>query len=527
MPNADPAALSTPARLAALESTGLLDAPPSPALERLTRMTARLIGAPTAVVSLVDRDRQYFAASTGLPASFAGARETPLSHSFCQHVVASAAPLVVNDAVAHPLVRDNGSTTDHGVRAYAGMPLRTSDGETLGSFCVFDERVREWTESDLALLQDLAQAAMTEIELRRSSRLLRDQGRELQTLLDTTDELVARLSPRGEMRYANAALRRLIGEHPSVASPSELFTLVAPASRQTLQAAWRRVLALEENVEVSLTLSPPGGLPVEVDVRFDPNVVKGRLAGVRFFGRDVTARRRTERLKDEMIGIVSHELRTPIGSVQGALQLLARLLPADLPARERELLALASRNAERLLRLVNDLLDLERLESGAATVERHDVALADAFAAARDATLPQAEHAGVALRCDDGGLRVSADADRVAQVVINLVGNAVKFSPQGGTVRVSARAESGMCEVHVADEGRGIPAEDLERVFERFAQVERGDAKQMGGTGLGLAIARAIVLGHGGRIWAESAVGHGSTFHFTLPLAAVASGGPR
>ncbi len=520
MPNADPGLLSTPARLEALESTGLLDAPPSPALERLTRMTARLIGVPIAVVSLIDRDRQYFAASTGLPPAVAEAGETPLSHSFCQHVVASASPLVVADAVAHPLVHDNLAIVDFGVAAYAGFPLRGSEGETLGSLCVCDRSVREWTSTELDVLQDLAQAAMTEIELLRATQLLRERGRELQSLLDTTDEFVARLSPRGDIQYANAALRRIIGAHPRLATPGGVFRILDPASRPLLEDAWRRVLALEASVDVALTLAPPGRPPVEVEARFEPNALSGSLKSIRFFGRDLTERRRIERMKDQMIGIVSHELRTPIGSVQGALQLLSRLLPADLPARERELIALASRNAERLLRLVNDLLDLERLESGAATVDRQNVALAEAFTAAQDATQPIADAAEVRLLWDAAGLRVSADADRVAQVVINLVGNAVKFSPRGGAVHVSALAQGEMCEVRVADEGRGIPPEDLDRVFERFAQVEHADAKQKGGTGLGLAIARAIVLGHGGRIWVESAVGRGSTFHFTLPLAA-------
>jgi signal transduction histidine kinase len=519
MPNADLRSIVEPARLAAVEESELLDSPASPALERLTRLTTKLLGVPSAVVSIVDRDRQFFAAATGLNDELARTRQTSLDYSFCQHVVAGASPLVVPDARVHPLVHDNLAIDTYGVQAYAGIPLVTSDGQTLGAFCAFDERPREWTAEELAVLRDLAQSAMTEIELRFTSRLLEEQGEQLAQLLDNTSEIVARVAPDGTLRYANAACRRVVGDIPLGADTTWLREHLTAPSRVALDAAWNEALERGATSTIALTFLPDGRLPVEVELRLIASFTHGQLRAMRLFGRDVTESRRVERMKDQMIGIVSHELRTPIGAVQGALQLLERLLPTDIGAKERDLIALAKRNGERLLGLVNDLLDIERLEGGKAMFDMRDVNLAEVFAAAQDAVLPQAERAGVTLECADRGARVHGDPARLAQVAINLLGNAVKFSPRGGTVRVDAVDEGAHWRVRVADQGRGIPAADIDRVFERFAQVARTDASEKGGTGLGLTIARAIVLQHEGRIWVESEEGQGSTFQFTLPRA--------
>ena len=158
------------ARLAALHDTALLDSPSEEAFDRLTRLATRLLHVPVALVSLVDADRQFFKSCIGLPEPWASARETPLSHSFCQHAVQRASPLVIEDAREHPLVRDNLAIPDLGVVAYAGIPLATGDGLVLGSFCVIDHVPRRWTDDELATLHDLAAAVATAIELRALTR---------------------------------------------------------------------------------------------------------------------------------------------------------------------------------------------------------------------------------------------------------------------------------------------------------------------------------------------------------------------
>ena len=204
--------LADPARLAALRATALLDSPPEEAFDRLTRLASHVLGVPVALVSLVDEDRQFFKSCIGLPEPWSSRRGTPLSHSFCQHAVASAEPLVIEDAREHPLVRDNLAIRDLDVIAYAGFPLATSDGAVLGTFCAIDSQPRAWSAAEVGFVREMAASTMTEIELRTTVRELEDahaaaEGtamtlRELQGISDAalvnlgTDDLLRELLAR-------------------------------------------------------------------------------------------------------------------------------------------------------------------------------------------------------------------------------------------------------------------------------------------------------------------------------------------
>jgi signal transduction histidine kinase len=186
-----PAPPDAAARLAALRATALLDTPAEHAFDRLTRLAARLLRAPIALVSLVDEDRQFFKSCVGLPEPWASLRGTPISHSFCQHAVALARPLVIEDARTHPLVRDNPAIHDLGVIAYAGIPLATADGAVLGSFCVIDAVPRRWSADEVATLADLAASVMTELELRTALRRAEEARAEAAAATRAKDDLLA------------------------------------------------------------------------------------------------------------------------------------------------------------------------------------------------------------------------------------------------------------------------------------------------------------------------------------------------
>jgi PAS domain S-box-containing protein len=233
---------------------------------------------------------------------------------------------------------------------------------------------------------------------------------------------------------------------------------------------------------------------------------------------DITERKEVERLKNELVSVVGHELRTPLTSIRGSLGLVEAGIAGELPPEARDMVVIARENTDRLVRLVNDTLDLERLEGGRVDVELRPVRAADLLAAAAQNVELLAAAAKVALEWADEGVELLADPDRIVQALVNLVGNAIKFSPEGSTVRISIARRDEDVLVSVCDQGRGIPADQLEAVFERFRQVDASDRREKGGTGLGLAISRAIVEQHGGRIWAESPEGGGATFRFTLPL---------
>ena len=239
------------------------------------------------------------------------------------------------------------------------------------------------------------------------------------------------------------------------------------------------------------------------------------------------ARRESEQVKDEFISVVGHELRTPLTSIRGSLGLLEGGLFGELPKEAQSMLELAVTNTDRLVRLINDVLDIERMDAGRMELELAPVRASELVANAIQVVQMNATQAGLTLAADmddDEKPTVAVDADRIIQVLVNLLGNAIKFSPSGSTVTVTVAAgadpEQGRARFAVKDTGRGIPADRLESIFERFRQIDSSDAREKGGSGLGLAIARDIVSHHGGQMSVESELGVGSTFYFTLPLAA-------
>jgi signal transduction histidine kinase len=232
---------------------------------------------------------------------------------------------------------------------------------------------------------------------------------------------------------------------------------------------------------------------------------------------------------------VSHELKTPLTSLRASLGLIQSGTLDKRPEKQRQMIDMAIENSDRLIRLVNDILDFDRGERGRLPLNREGVEPVTLLRRAADVAHNAATQARIDFRFEVNALPVYADEDRVLQVLNELVTNAIKFSAAGTTIRLAARnmeasaagaGASGAGEVcfMVEDQGRGIAPEKLERIFERFQQGDASDARALGGTGLGLALCRSIVEQHGGRIWAESEVGKGSRFLFTLPAAGPGAG---
>jgi signal transduction histidine kinase/FixJ family two-component response regulator len=222
-----------------------------------------------------------------------------------------------------------------------------------------------------------------------------------------------------------------------------------------------------------------------------------------------------DRMKTEFVSTVSHELRTPLTSIRGALGLLSSGLMGKMDDKSQNLLRIASSNTERLIRLINDILDLERMESGAAPALLRRCSLFDLARESVEAMNAVAEAANIRLTLHcfaaQDAVYFSADADRMLQVMTNLLSNAIKFSPAGSIVSVQINADAESVYLKVIDRGRGVPADKLESIFNRFQQVESTDSSKKGGTGLGLAICRSIVLQHGGAIWAQVNQSEGQT----------------
>jgi signal transduction histidine kinase/CheY-like chemotaxis protein len=239
----------------------------------------------------------------------------------------------------------------------------------------------------------------------------------------------------------------------------------------------------------------------------------------------LTQRKQLDTLKDEFISTVSHELRTPLTSIHGALGLLSSGKAGHVDEKAANLLRIANSNTDRLVRLINDILDLERMESGRAPLQIRRLELRDVVAQSIDTMRSMADKFGVLLDVvpepADTSISFDGDADRIQQVLTNLLSNAIKFSARGGLIQVLTASDGDNLVLQVVDAGRGVPVDKLESIFDRFGQVEASDARQKGGSGLGLAICRSIVAQHGGTIWAErnetSGKGPGTTIILRLP----------
>lgn len=260
-----------------------------------------------------------------------------------------------------------------------------------------------------------------------------------------------------------------------------------------------------------------GGSSFPIDYVCTPIVEDDRIVGAVVTFQDVTDRKAVERMKNEFISIVSHELRTPLTSIRGSLGLLASGVLKKAPERAESMLKIAVQNTDRLVRLINDILDIERLESGKVTIQPRDCRLDQLMAQAAEVMEAMASANSVKLEVLPLDRVVQADPDRILQVLTNLLSNAIKFSSPGSKVELFARGDDGEVVVGVRDYGRGIPGDKLETIFERFGQVDASDSREKGGTGLGLPICRTIVEQHGAKLLVESQPGEGSLFWFTLP----------
>ena len=401
-------------RVAALRSYDVLDTGAEAAYEDLVALASHICGAPIALLSLVDADRQWFKARQGLDVA-----ETSRDLAFCAYAILGSDLMIVPDASQDPRFSGNPLVTGApDIRFYAGAPLATPDGYALGTLCVIDRVPRTLTPEQQRALAALGRQAVAQLELRRNIKSLRDAYERLQEL---------------------------------------------------------------------------------------------------------------DRLKSEFVAAVSHELRTPLTSISGGLQLVLDD-DAAVSGDYRDLLSGALRSSKRLIRITNDILDLSKLQAGRLTLERSRCSVNALMATACETVGYLLEgRTRIRLTPSDGDQVVDADSGRIVQALVNLLSNALKFSPVSEPVSISAVGHDRVVDIVVRDEGPGIDPESLARLFRPFQQLPAA-ALAGGGTGLGLVITKGIVEQHGGSIAVTTGVGSGSSFIVTLTqaqtLAPEAASGP-
>ncbi|MCU0547454.1 MAG: PAS domain S-box protein [Oscillatoriaceae cyanobacterium Prado104] len=366
-------------------------------------------------------------------------------------------------------------------------------------------------ELEIRVLQRTQELELSQSELRQSEALFR-------SLSECSPVGIFKVDAEGQCIYTNPRCQAICGFTAQEALGSGWMQFVHPEDLNNFLSLWSASAAHNHEFSCEFRHIYRDGTIRFCRIKTAPIFsARGKLIGHVGTVADITESRAIEKMKNEFISIVSHELRTPLASIRGSLGLLAAGVLKNNPETARQMLEIASSDTERLVRLVNDILDLERLDSSKITLvkQRCDAGALMRQSAETVRSIAAENHINLSVLPAD--VQIWADPDRIVQMLVNLLSNAVKFSPPASTIAVKVEDLGDRVLFEVKDRGRGIPADKLETIFGRFQQVDASDSRQKGGTGLGLAICRSIVQQHGGRIWAESTLGEGSSFYFTLP----------
>ncbi|WP_455209659.1 PAS domain S-box protein [Kaarinaea lacus] len=491
---------------------------------------------PLAIVSCIEGDRyivDYISGPEGAPPA---GTEFSLQTTYCVHTLQADRPLGfhhagISEICSHPCYQT------FKLESYIGAPLMvgTQRYGTL-NFSGPEAGSKPFSQTHYSLIQLFAQWVGNELAQYRINQELLEVTAWRQTILDSANASIISTDIDGIIQTFNKGAERMLGY-----SAEEVISKVSPAIIHDENEVVQR--AEELSKELGYTIEPG----------FEVFVAKARLStaderewtyirkdGSRFpvllsvtavrdsFGdikgylgiaSDLTERKKVDRMKSEFVSTVSHELRTPLTSIRGALGLLLGKSAAELSPRSRNLLEMANRNSERLTLLINDILDLEKIESGRLEFHFELVDLIDVSRTAVEANEGYAQQHNIMLRLYNEVDRamIWGDSHRLLQVFANLISNAVKYSPPDDVVEISISRHKNFFRVSVNDSGSGIPDEFRSRIFQRFAQADSSDTREKGGTGLGLSICKAIVERHHGRIQYDSEPNKGTVFYFDLP----------
>lgn len=551
-------------RLAALRSYEILDTPPEEIFDRITHLAAAYLKAPIALISLVDENRQWFKSCYGL-----NVKETPRDMAFCAHVIAQDDVMIVNDATKDPRFNENPLVTkEPNIRFYAGAPLRTKDGFNLGTLCAIDHVAREFTDEQAQVLADLAHLIVNEMELKTAAKSLRQEIVERQRverdLSRTRDKLELRVAERTqELRRSEARFRDFastssdyffeMDEHLRFSYFSDRFTEIAGISPDELLGKtrqetgipgvddedWRRHLAdLEAHRPFRNFVHPRthrDGHVVYLSINGIPMFDAGnKFIGYRCTGADITDRvkadderrlallqaKQANQAKSEFMALMSHDLRTPLNAILGFSELMRQQYLGPLGNGKYEEYAENIRtSAEHLLALVNDILDLSTIETGKQSLTKEKFRAGEAIAECARIVAEEARSRGIALvtKAPKNLPRLYADRRAVNKILLNLLSNALKFTPAGGKVTVSATASKRETVFKIADTGKGIPAKRLREITDPLSRIEYDPYLSGEGWGLGLTITKSLIAVHGGSLEIKSKIGKGTTVTVTLP----------
>jgi PAS domain S-box-containing protein len=510
-------------RLEALYALEILDTPREERFDRITRTAVRLFRMPKSLLAFVDETRAWVKSEVGTSIDW-----VPRDSSFSDLAIESDEPVVVPDArndprfVDHPLV-----IGPDRIRSLAAHPLRTPDKHRVGALLVMDSEPHEFSEEELEALTDLCRLAeeeLADIEHARLLKLETESQARVRAVMDATSEGILLIGRDRVVGYHNRRFLELFGLKGEQIDGRPLASLDGVIDRVFDEPdEFRRKMDEADEEPDGVTRFPikqhyPEIRDLEV---YSASVTdrEDRDLGRLHAFRDVTKEREAERIKDEFVSLVSHELRTPLTSIKGYVDLLIDGDAGEVTEEQREFLEIVKSNSDRLVMLVNDLLDVSRIEAGRINLHLQPVDMAGSINEVAMSLRPLMEQKRQPLRLElpTDLPNVMADRDRVAEIVTNLLSNAHKYTLEGGSITVRARVAGDEMQVEVSDTGVGMTPDERDKLFTKFFRAQNPATQDVGGTGLGLNIVKSLVDKQGGRIWVTSEPTKGSTFTFTIP----------
>jgi len=487
--------------------------------------TLEVIGEDSGEIFLLDEETGDLILHThaGLSDSFVAAEAVvPAGQCVCGRAVQSGEIALVADITAHP-ARSRAACLREGFHSCVRLPL-LARGQVLGLLNIQSRNQREFTQADVDLLTAVGNQIGIAIA---NAQLIDDAERRRATLDSVMNSLVdglILLDKRDRIVYVNPRAQEILdlpvleGAGHTLDDLDRAIGARVARPRRTLGQLRAALADPQSTPSVELALTAPA--PRTVQARFfSIHEAGGGSLGLGILIRDITREKELDEMKSQLLSTVSHELRTPLASIKGFATTLLRDDVEWDDASRREFLSIIDQESDRLGELIGNLLDMSRIEAGTLRIEPEPADLRPIIqaTAAEFRMLSRAHDIEVDL--PTALPAVLADPRRARQVLRNLVENAVKYSPDGGPITITARVTSGEVQTSVADRGIGIEESQLAHIFDRFYQVDSASTRKVGGSGLGLSICQAIIEAHRGKLWVESRPGLGSTFHFTLPLA--------
>ena len=492
-------------------------------MQRVVDLSQNLTGAAGAVVELVEGDEMVYRCASGSIREHVGVRLTRTG-SLSGLCVAEARVLRCDDAEQDPRV-DKEACVRVNVRSMICVPLLRS-GEAVGVLKVTAERPAAFDSNDQYMLSLLAGALGAALGNHLTLNALKTSEETFRCAMEGASIGMALVKPNGHFLKVNAALCELLGYDDAELLGNDFQVITHPEDLERSLSLVEQALAGKfDRYRMEKRYYHKSGRIIWA--LLNVSLVRDHAGRPRYFVtqiQDISEQREVERIKGEFISVVSHELRTPLTSIRGSLGLIVGTMAESLPQSALKLLDIAHNNCERLIVLINDILDIDKIASGHMRFDMRRKPLAPMMLKSLQTTEAYAQrfNARLELQPPDGSVYIVVDEDRFAQVLSNLLSNAIKFSPANGVVTINAQVAQDRVRVNIVDHGPGIPEDFHGRIFERFSQADSSASRRAGGTGLGLHISRRIVESMNGTIGFDTQVGRGTTFWVDFPLAFVA-----